>query len=141
MEGYKKESKSKFLKIYLYFSIISSFLAFLLEFKTNLLLNLKEGLLYSLIGFIIGIFSLLLFAYTIISIYALVNFIRNKLNKLTLVIPIVEISTSFISILLGIINIFIDVTSLFMGIRFLEVPLNLFIIGFAIFILNKFRKK
>ncbi len=138
------KEKNRFLNIYLKISIVVAFLS-LFSFLKDFLLSsfggtiVPNAILVSLVAMKI-IYNLILYAYFILSIVALIIFVKNKLNKLNLVIPLIEIIGSSISLILGIIYVFIDVSNIFVGISYLNPPLDIFILFFALFLLKKFKR-
>jgi len=141
MRLYDKEKKSKLLKIFLIISFVLILTA-IINFLSNYFLNspfLYIGL--RLDGFIR--ISMLIF-----SIYCLIQFHKQKLSKLTFVIPIWVIAVSVLSIILGIILAFLLLTrgispdivlnsSIYEMFGFISNLFGFFFISYLFFILRK----
>jgi len=134
-----KSKQKKFLRVYLALSIFFALLS-LFEFFVRGSISYVGGLIsLKSIGLILGIIGLGSLAYFVISVYALIIFVKNRMHKFTLVIPIIEIATFSISIALAILNIWINTTLIFARIRPINLPIDIFYIAFSIYLLRKFK--
>jgi hypothetical protein len=118
------ENESKFFKIYFILVIIYS----IIGLSNSIFSGMIEtyGQMPNLLMILASIFSFLIF---ILSIVALVIFIKNKFAKITLVIPIYELVTA---ILMGIWGVVIGVLSVVQAnpIDNQSIPLVMIIVGF-----------
>ena len=136
MGKYKDEKENRLLKLYLTVLILLSIIEL-----GNSFLDLIE--LPFVVDILIGI---VIFAF---SIYALIQFHRQKLSKLTYIIPIWIISVYVLFILLGVLSAFLFVyagSSLRIIVdsqifKYFDLYSNMFGLLFAAFLLYFFKKK
>lgn len=133
METETISKKSKFLRYYLIISIILSFLAILFHYRGNIIVLFSPQLI-PFISFLFGIILLSFFLYTLVNIYLIFKFVREKLNLLTLIIPGIDILTTILGFIIKKwANPFVIYFS------YLSIPLEIFIILFAIYLLKRFK--
>lgn len=131
-----REKQDKFFKYYLIVSIPLVILDILTIPLIKAYIFNNFGLVFYTIT-TIGV-NLLSLGYLILSIYALIKFIKNRFHTSTLVIPIIEIFTSFVSLLIIFVNWFIvNLATFFIYFIYLGILIDIFIIFFAIYLLKK----
>lgn len=143
MKKNTNKNENQFLKFYLKITIIIGILGIIYPFRTSLVF-LRESILYYVLGIFVVLITLLLWGYTLLSIYALIRFVKSKSDKLFMIIPIVEIISSIMGIILAISSgIFLkDAGASFRTFTFLfDVLIGIFFIAFASYLLIKKSKK
>jgi len=141
MKPRKKEKESNFLKFYLKLSIVFAFIDSLLFFKEFILDSIKNIDLLNIILFILGLYAFLFIIYVIISIIILIRFIIYKYEKVNLIIPLIVIINPLVDMIFRVINRFVNVENLYNKIVYVYLPVNIFLIFFAIYLLKRYRKK
>lgn len=128
--------KTNFLRFYLKFSIVVGLLGLLYPFRVTLLALPKPIYYFSWI--VIIVVTILLWVYAILSIYSLIRFIKNKLDKLTFIIPVLGIILLALGILVGFVetlyNISLETYTFYLGI-----VIDIFVIVFAFILLKKYK--
>ena len=137
MKSYKKERESKFLKIFLWLTIILGLLDVLSLFK-GLWTYLLGSAWYSSLGVLIILIQVLSLIFLLVGVYALIYFWVKKFNKLTLVVPFILTLSLIVGIVVGIVRSLYGV-SLEPFVFFIDLTLILITIIFAIYLLRKFK--
>lgn len=138
----KSEKTNKFTRIYLIYAVVIGILGILFLFRP-MILSLQGTLLYSVLASLILVGHVLAVGFTVISFYALFKFLKEKINKIFLIIPIIEIIEFLIGAVLGIIiivNQFQDKTVSFRTLPY-DITVSVFFIIFASYLLYRFKKQ
>ena len=138
----KSEKLNKFIRIYLILAVITGVVGILFMFRPSIL-YLKGTFLYSIFAFLILLGHIVMVTFTLFSFYALIKFLKEKVNRILLVLPIIEIIEFLIGAVFGIIiiaNQFQDKTVSFATQPY-DIAVSIFYIVFASYLLYRFRKK